>query len=76
MGELDIMAALSIENARALLTALVSWRTLALLLAILNLKNLPFAWHVSLPLPPLLLSSKQDHNTSKPTGPHSPAPPH
>ncbi|BCS25973.1 acyl-CoA thioesterase [Aspergillus puulaauensis] len=39
------MAALSTENARALLTTLVSWRTLALLLAILNLKNLPFAWH-------------------------------
>lgn len=53
MVELDIMAALSTENAGALLTTLVSWRTLALLLAILNLKNLPFAWHVSLPLPPL-----------------------
>ncbi|KAL2865406.1 uncharacterized protein BJX67DRAFT_373262 [Aspergillus lucknowensis] len=35
-----------IENARAALSALVSWRTLALLLAILNLKNLPFVWHI------------------------------
>lgn len=49
MVGLDIMASLNTENARALLTTLVSWRTLALLLAILNLKNLPFGWHVSLP---------------------------
>lgn len=54
MVGLDIMASLNTENARALLTTLVSWRTLALLLAILNLKNLPFGWHVSLPLPPSL----------------------
>jgi hypothetical protein len=26
--------------------SLASWRTLALILAIINLKNLPFAWHV------------------------------
>ncbi|KAL4964541.1 uncharacterized protein BDV14DRAFT_190202 [Aspergillus stella-maris] len=39
---------LTVENARAVLGALVSWRTLALLLAILNLKNLPFVWHVRL----------------------------
>ncbi|KAL4809435.1 hypothetical protein BDV18DRAFT_150841 [Aspergillus unguis] len=47
-GMLDIMASLSVENARALLSTLISWRTLALLLAILNLKNLPFVWHVRL----------------------------
>ncbi|RDW76615.1 acyl-CoA thioesterase [Aspergillus mulundensis] len=39
---------LSLENARAILSTLVSWRTLALLLAILNLKNLPLVWHVRL----------------------------
>ncbi|CBF88174.1 acyl-CoA thioesterase [Aspergillus nidulans FGSC A4] len=39
---------LSLENIRAALSVLVSWRTLALLLAILNLKNLPFVWHVRL----------------------------
>ncbi|KAL2841561.1 hypothetical protein BJY01DRAFT_236326 [Aspergillus pseudoustus] len=43
-----IMASLTLENSRAALSALVSWRTLALLLAILNLKNLPFVWHVRL----------------------------
>ncbi|KAI9369267.1 hypothetical protein BJX61DRAFT_536569 [Aspergillus egyptiacus] len=46
-GMLDTMA-LNTENARAVLSTLVSWRTLALLLAILNLKNLPFVWHVRL----------------------------
>ncbi|KKK14172.1 hypothetical protein AOCH_003276 [Aspergillus ochraceoroseus] len=35
-----------IEGIRALLSLIVSWRTLALLLAIINLKNLPLAWHV------------------------------
>lgn len=29
-------------------TSLASWRTLALILALINLKNLPLAWHVSL----------------------------
>jgi hypothetical protein len=28
-------------------TSLASWRTLALLLALINLKSLPFIWHVS-----------------------------
>ena len=28
--------------------SLASWRTLALILALINLKNLPLAWHVSL----------------------------
>jgi hypothetical protein len=27
------------------------WRTAAILLALANLKNLPFVWHVRLPLP-------------------------
>ncbi|KAL4782018.1 hypothetical protein BJX76DRAFT_349711 [Aspergillus varians] len=35
-------------SARTLLSALVSWKSLALVLAILNLKNLPFVWHVRL----------------------------
>lgn len=27
--------------------SLATWKTLALILAIINLKNLPFVWHVS-----------------------------
>jgi hypothetical protein len=30
------------------------WRLLAITLAVLNLKNLPFVWHVSIPLSPKL----------------------
>ncbi|KAL5342291.1 hypothetical protein BJX70DRAFT_394885 [Aspergillus crustosus] len=39
---------LNTESGRAILSTLVSWRTLALLLAILNLKTLPFMWHARL----------------------------
>lgn len=41
-----IPEALQSENMRSAAASLVSWRTLALILAIINLKNLPFAWHV------------------------------
>ncbi|PWY77397.1 hypothetical protein BO70DRAFT_430339 [Aspergillus heteromorphus CBS 117.55] len=38
---------------RAILPAVFSWKSLALILAVINLKNLPFAWHVNQPpLPP------------------------
>ncbi|KAL3456899.1 hypothetical protein BJX64DRAFT_281019 [Aspergillus heterothallicus] len=47
-GVSNTMASLTIEIARATLSALAAWRTLALLLAILNLKNLPFIWHARL----------------------------
>ena len=44
--------ALRVDNMRDFLSAAVSsavsWKTLALLLALINLKNLPFFWHVSL----------------------------
>ncbi|KAJ5331366.1 hypothetical protein N7476_001149 [Penicillium atrosanguineum] len=46
-----IQGALSTENMRNLLTvvaSLASWRTFALLLALLNMKNLPFFWHFRL----------------------------
>lgn len=44
-----IPAALRVESLRDLLSVagtLASWRTLALILAFINLKNLPFVWHV------------------------------
>ncbi|KAL4917543.1 hypothetical protein BDW62DRAFT_211069 [Aspergillus aurantiobrunneus] len=47
-GVSNTMASLNTENARAILSTLISWRTFALLLAILNLKNLPFVWHIRL----------------------------
>ncbi|KAL3444492.1 hypothetical protein BJX65DRAFT_297629 [Aspergillus insuetus] len=47
-GVSNMMVALTLENARAAFSALATWRTLALLLAVLNLKNLPFVWHVRL----------------------------
>ncbi|KAJ6109460.1 hypothetical protein N7486_001695 [Penicillium sp. IBT 16267x] len=46
-----IPESLQFENMRDLTSAaasLASWRTLALILAIINLKNLPFAWHFRL----------------------------
>ncbi|KAJ5752987.1 hypothetical protein N7520_009904 [Penicillium odoratum] len=46
-----IPAAFQTESMRDLASAagsLASWRTLALVLAIINLKNLPFAWHFRL----------------------------
>lgn len=46
-----IPAALRIESMRDLLSvaaSLASWRTLALILAFINLKNLPFVWHFRL----------------------------
>ncbi|KAJ5204439.1 uncharacterized protein N7498_005318 [Penicillium cinerascens] len=47
----SIQGALSIESMRNLLAvaaSLASWRTLALLLALINLKSLPFVWHFRL----------------------------
>lgn len=44
------------ENTREILAgvmSLASWKNLALLLAVINLKSLPFVWHVSV-LRPLL----------------------
>lgn len=32
------------------LLPLVSWKTLALVLALVNIKNLPFTWHVGRPI--------------------------
>ncbi|KAJ6120589.1 hypothetical protein N7523_004869 [Penicillium sp. IBT 18751x] len=46
-----IQGAFSIENMRNLLAfvaSLASWKTLALLLALFNMKNLPFFWHFRL----------------------------
>ncbi|CAI7647893.1 unnamed protein product [Penicillium pancosmium] len=46
-----IPPALRVESMRDLLSAmgsLASWRTLALILAFINLKNLPFVWHFRL----------------------------
>lgn len=40
------------ENTREILAgvmSLVSWKNLALVLAVINLKSLPFSWHVSVP---------------------------
>lgn len=40
------------ENTREILAgvmSLASWKNLALLLAVINLKSVPFAWHVSVP---------------------------
>lgn len=58
---LAISAALRVENMRDLLSAmgsLASWRTLALILAFINLKNLPFVWHVCIfRIPPSNCSS-------------------
>ncbi|KAJ5082588.1 hypothetical protein N7532_011631 [Penicillium argentinense] len=45
---MSIPAALRVESMRDLLSAagpLASWRTLALILAFINLKSLPFVWH-------------------------------
>ncbi|KAL4873683.1 hypothetical protein BDV12DRAFT_192127 [Aspergillus spectabilis] len=39
---------LTTESGRVIISSLFSWRTLALLLAILNLKTLPFMWHARL----------------------------
>lgn len=43
------------DNVRDVLLSMspvASWKTLALLLALINLKNIPFSWHVSeIPLP-------------------------
>lgn len=47
------------ENTREILAgamSLASWKNLALLLAVINLKNLPFTWHVSVPWPLVRLS--------------------
>lgn len=49
----SLEGALSMENMRNLLAAVASfasWRTLALVLALINMKNLPFFWHVSISL--------------------------
>ncbi|PYH99300.1 hypothetical protein BO71DRAFT_342917, partial [Aspergillus ellipticus CBS 707.79] len=67
------------EAIRALLPAIFSWKSLALLLAFFNLKNLPFAWHTNL-LYNLLLNLRR-HPTSPlfPTGaplPTTPGPTH
>lgn len=60
-----LAAALHIENMRDLLSvvsSLASWRTLALILAFINLKNLPFVWHVSILKPRSDFSSQVGFN--------------
>lgn len=42
------MAAFSLPTLTSLASALLSWRTLALTLVLLNLKNVPLAWHFRL----------------------------
>lgn len=45
-----VLSTLQAGSLRELLSALASlatWKTLALILAVINLKNLPFIWHVS-----------------------------
>lgn len=34
-----------------ILPTLFSWKSLAIVLALLNLKNIPFSWHVRIPYP-------------------------
>ena len=36
-----------LRQALSTILSLASWKTLALVLAIINIKNLPFVWHVS-----------------------------
>lgn len=48
----NALSSLRVESVREVLSAispLISWKTLALLLAIVNLKNMPLIWHVSTP---------------------------
>lgn len=51
MSNMSIPISLPIDNIRQVLSSIVplaSWKTLALFLALINLKNLPFVWHVSI----------------------------
>lgn len=43
-----------LRHAVSSMPSLMSWKALALVLAVINLKNLPFVWHVSYPNPLLL----------------------
>jgi len=48
---MSIPISLPVDNIRQALSSiapLASWKTLALLLALINLKNLPLVWHVSI----------------------------
>jgi hypothetical protein len=50
LGMSTVLSTLQAGSLRELLSALGSlatWKTLALILAVINLKNLPFIWHVS-----------------------------
>ena len=53
-GIVGIVMALKSQNLQALATSLLEfhgiWKIIALLLALVNLKNLPLVWHVSLSL--------------------------
>lgn len=40
-----------VRQAVSTMLSLASWKSLALFLAFINLKNLPFVWHVSIPYP-------------------------
>lgn len=40
-----------LRHALPSMPSLMSWKALALVLAVINLKNLPFVWHVSYPNP-------------------------
>lgn len=54
------MAILDWINLRALLhqiSVLTNWKVLAIIFALLNLKSLPFAWHVSRLIPSLILQA-------------------
>lgn len=59
MSNMSIPISLPIDNIRQALSSIVplaSWKTLALLLALINLKNLPFVWHVG-----IYLTQPMDH---------------
>ena len=51
---LAILRAESMGDLLSAAASLVSWKTLALFLALINLKNIPFAWHVSNSVTPLV----------------------
>lgn len=38
----------SMRDVLAYVSSMMSWKTLAVLLALINLKNVPFFWHVSI----------------------------
>ena len=55
-----------VRQAVSTVLSLASWKSLALILAFVNIKNLPFVWHVSVPVPGVIYEVYLERQANNP----------